>query len=476
MASCPEEVRSGAVRILQQSDSFVIPPGDAEIKFSWVPASDAGSVDLDLIIIMFDAQGSATEAVFYNHPRNSNGSIVLSSGDSADGSIGEAMMLELGNLPQDTAVLTVVAVSADTGISITDSQYVGGLTFSVVRRDPPTTMVWRPLSNPNLPRSVEPSVLLSLVLDRRSTKQGMWEVSPVEHTLRGAHFPDVITQIRSSIGLPFTGRTKFNFPILLQKGSNLNVDTTANGKLIIGVGWDVGDSGDVDVDLSCVALDRVGELVDVVYWGKLIGCDGAIEHLGDNTTGEGEGDDEQIDVDLRKIPNPVHSLAFIISNYSEGNLSSMHNIHFSLRRGGERTELAHFDAIGAGGQYSSFIPCVLQRNANAVTWSLRAISIPANGKSAIDPDIRNRIVRVLHEEMPSIKPVNVRRAIGHTPPERLPMKRPCSPTASTPRQPATVVSRKHHSPPEQQQLRQQNKVLWSVVLMMVAIVLSLLLR
>lgn len=105
----------------------------------------------------------------------------------------------------------------------------------------------------------------------------------------------------------------------LDKGQSLDLkkDRANLAKVMLGAGWDVVDSGpNLDADLSAFLLTngRVADpKKDVVYFGNLA-AEG-VKHSGDNLTGEGDGDDEQIMVDLSALPSSVTSVLFVINIY-----------------------------------------------------------------------------------------------------------------------------------------------------------------
>ena len=121
----------------------------------------------------------------------------------------------------------------------------------------------------------------------------------------------------------------------LQKGQKVNLkksDGQALSRIRIGLGWDPvkqekkgglfgsifgGSAPDIDCDASVIVC-RGGRLAgkdDVVYFGNLKHPSGAIVHTGDNLTGEGEGDDEQILVDLTAVPQDYDKLVFVVNIY-----------------------------------------------------------------------------------------------------------------------------------------------------------------
>ena len=120
----------------------------------------------------------------------------------------------------------------------------------------------------------------------------------------------------------------------LQKGQKVNLkksDGQALSRIRIGLGWDPveqkkgglfgsifgGSAPDIDCDASVIVCKggRLSGKKDVVYFGNLKHPSGAIVHTGDNLTGDGEGDDEQILVDLTAVPQDYDKLVFVVNIY-----------------------------------------------------------------------------------------------------------------------------------------------------------------
>ncbi|MBE9039278.1 TerD family protein [Oscillatoriales cyanobacterium LEGE 11467] len=120
--------------------------------------------------------------------------------------------------------------------------------------------------------------------------------------------------------------------INLQKGQRISLAKEAPGlsRLMCGLGWDVagdrywglgrvfGNEVDFDLDASIFCLNAEGRVpgwADIIYYGNLRHPSGAIVHGGDNLTGEGKGDDEQIFIDLSKIPQEIVRLTITVNIY-----------------------------------------------------------------------------------------------------------------------------------------------------------------
>lgn len=109
--------------------------------------------------------------------------------------------------------------------------------------------------------------------------------------------------------------------INLGKGQRIDLTKGNAGlaKIIIGVGWDINkydSGGDFDLDASAFLLDKNGKATrdeHFVFYNNLASPDGSVRHTGDNRTGEGEGDDEQMTVNLPQVPADVEKVAFAIT-------------------------------------------------------------------------------------------------------------------------------------------------------------------
>lgn len=111
-------------------------------------------------------------------------------------------------------------------------------------------------------------------------------------------------------------------PISLQKGANVNLSKSAPGltKALLGLGWDARstDGAAFDLDASALLLAADGKVrsdADFVFYGNKATADGSVSHGGDNLTGAGDGDDEQITIDLSTVPADIERVALVVSIY-----------------------------------------------------------------------------------------------------------------------------------------------------------------
>ena len=153
----------------------------------------------------------------------------------------------------------------------------------------------------------------------------------------------------------------------LQKGQKVNLkksDGQALSRIRIGLGWDPveqkksgglfgsffgGSAPDIDCDASVIVCQggHLKAREDVVYFGNLKHPSGAIVHTGDNLTGEGEGDDEQIKVDLSKVPASIDKIDFTVTIYEaeerKQNFGQVSNAFIRVVNEATGEELIRFD-------------------------------------------------------------------------------------------------------------------------------------
>ena len=112
-------------------------------------------------------------------------------------------------------------------------------------------------------------------------------------------------------------------PVSLKKGQKVSLTKGNPGlkNVVVGIGWDINaydTGGDFDLDAAAFCLTdsgRVSDSNDFVFYGNLVHPSGAVQHMGDNLTGAGDGDDEQIKIDLSKIPANITKIAFTVTIY-----------------------------------------------------------------------------------------------------------------------------------------------------------------
>ena len=106
----------------------------------------------------------------------------------------------------------------------------------------------------------------------------------------------------------------------LQKGGNVSLSKADPSltKILVGLGWDERstDGSAFDLDASAFLLTASGKVrgdADFIFYNQLKSTDGSVEHTGDNRTGQGDGDDEAMKVDLSKVPAEITKIAFTVT-------------------------------------------------------------------------------------------------------------------------------------------------------------------
>ncbi|MFL0419237.1 TerD family protein [Sphingomonas sp. 179-I 2A4 NHS] len=170
--------------------------------------------------------------------------------------------------------------------------------------------------------------------------------------------------------------------ISLSKGGNVSLSKEAPGldAIMVGLGWDVRatDGQDFDLDASAFLLNASGKVrndSDFCFYNNKIVAGGAAEHQGDNRTGEGEGDDEQIKITLSKVPADVDKIAVVVTIHDgEKNGQSFGQVSNAfIRLVDEKTgkEVVRYDLSEDASVETAMILGEVYRHGN--DWKFRAV-------------------------------------------------------------------------------------------------------
>jgi tellurium resistance protein TerZ len=185
-------------------------------------------------------------------------------------------------------------------------------------------------------------------------------------------------------------------PVDLVKGQRISLDKEVGGALsrvVMGLGWDVAKRGgflgglfgggdSIDLDASCVMFDEAGHAVDTIYYAQLQSRDGSVIHTGDNLTGEGEGDDEQIRVDLSRVPQNVKTLVFVVNSFTGQDFGRIENAFCRLVDETTGAEIARYNLSG-GGSHTAQVMAKVYRGSEG-GWDMSAIGENASGRTFRD--------------------------------------------------------------------------------------------
>ena len=175
----------------------------------------------------------------------------------------------------------------------------------------------------------------------------------------------------------------------LQKGQKISLDKEAGSALsrvVMGLGWDAVKTngffgfggGQADLDASCVLFDTGNRPLDVVWFRQLKSRDGSVQHSGDNRTGAGDGDDEQISVALSQVPANVNSIVFTVNSFTGQSFAQVENAYCRLINAADGKEVARFN-LSVQGDHSAQIMAKLYRHNGE--WKMHAIGENGTGRT-----------------------------------------------------------------------------------------------
>jgi tellurium resistance protein TerZ len=180
--------------------------------------------------------------------------------------------------------------------------------------------------------------------------------------------------------------------VSMVKGQKVSLAKRGGGTLSrvrMGLGWDAvkkrglfgSRSQSIDLDASALLFDAQRQLVDAVWFRQLQSKDGSVQHTGDNLTGEGEGDDESIIVDLPRLSPAVTQIVFTVNSFTGQDFSQIENAFCRLVDETTGEELARYDLTGAGRHNAQIMAKVTRDGAG---WAMTAIGAIASGRTFQD--------------------------------------------------------------------------------------------
>lgn len=170
--------------------------------------------------------------------------------------------------------------------------------------------------------------------------------------------------------------------VSLSKGGNVSLSKEAPGlsKILIGLGWDVRatDGAAFDLDASCFLLGESGKVRsdgDFIFYNNLKSADGSVEHTGDNLTGEGDGDDEAVIVDLPRVAADVTKIAVAVTIHDaearRQNFGSVSNAFVRVVDQTSGKEITRYDLTEDSSTETAMIFGEVYRHSDE--WKFRAV-------------------------------------------------------------------------------------------------------
>lgn len=175
--------------------------------------------------------------------------------------------------------------------------------------------------------------------------------------------------------------------VVLAQGARvaLGRDGEELGRVHMGLGWDpvkhtalrpgLQALTGVDLDAACLLFDADHHMVDSVWARQLKSKDGAVSHSGDNVTGQGDGDDETVTVDLAALPSRVTALVFTASSFSGADFSKISAAYCRLIEDAGGAELARYELTPTGTHNAKIFAKIVRDGEGG--WTMTAIGAPA---------------------------------------------------------------------------------------------------
>ena len=402
IARAPTNVLETAVELASQS-------GEVQVGLAW-DFVEGQKIDLDASAVCFSFMGVLRDAAYYNQLSACDGAI-LHSGDNRDGRIDgydEFISVNLDAIKNHVSAI-VFLVSAYSGGSLDSMESTcceikqnGQLLASVATSN-------------GQERSTKMSMMICMLF--RHPESQRWNLVKLLQPVPSRHFAGCMLQMRSVVdqvldpGLLGERCLSHDKTFKMEKGDQLSVPTVMH-KLTIGLGWTTTGTN-LDLDASCLLLqdiDNDGDLdpLRAVYYGRKE--EPGVKSTGDNLTGEGDGDDEQILIDLDAVDPQITALAVIVTIFTRDKTfaevpeayvrlfdqASKHEYARYVMSDGSQpatatiAEGAAATAEGAATtanarDNNALIFCMLVREANSAGgWTLLSVGEPCQGRTVFE--------------------------------------------------------------------------------------------
>ena len=372
-----------AASILQTATELSVQSGEIEVGLAWDFISGMPVLDLDASAVLFSAMGHVVDAAYYNQLSVVDG-CVTHSGDQKKGDksgYDEMIKLKLGELKNKGISVIMFTLSAYDGGTLTDCESASVdmkcgtkhlANFTVAGYD-----------------SGDRQSLILGALFKHPDKD-TWHFQKICQPCSGRDFMGCMISMRKYVDRVLdpgavTERTlKMDKTFQMEKGDFLIFPNDLT-EFNVGLGWTT--SKPVDIDASCILLkddDGDGDLDPQVGVGFFNLSEPGVDHTGDNQTGDGSGDDEQIKVNLKKVKQNIDALAFVVNVYSShANFRSVTNSYVRLFDPKTNHEFAR---LTLGGHVNSrgIIFCMVYRGQAGKPWTLLSCGEECEGRTCKD--------------------------------------------------------------------------------------------
>eukprot|EP00931_Biecheleriopsis_adriatica_P087019 TRINITY_DN61541_c0_g1_i1.p1 TRINITY_DN61541_c0_g1~~TRINITY_DN61541_c0_g1_i1.p1 ORF type:complete len:428 (+),score=83.71 TRINITY_DN61541_c0_g1_i1:64-1347(+) len=352
-------------------EEYKLPAQRYGFGVSWERGSER-HVDIDLQCVIVDSAGIIVDCAYYNNLKAARA--VTHSGDETAGKpsgIQEMVWVNLNKLKPEVSVLVFV-VAAYSGGYLKD--VVNGQLHVFEEREVSEIGIY------NMERSAASVDIVAAMVKEQSNG---WKMQIIERPAQqGKHFMDILPLIGDVVRtyIPSApSRQKVAFA--MEKGGVMDLPMDMQ-MITVGLGWDV-DEGEADLDVSAVLLDNNSQVVEAVFFGNLESIAHGIRHTGDNLTGEGGGDDEQILVDLNRVGSNIQQVFFVVNIYSKGKtFRCVANPYCRMMDNSAGNELCRYSLKDAGNDNGLIIAKIAREVGGR--WGFHALGLPCRGRTYKD--------------------------------------------------------------------------------------------
>jgi len=370
------------VKVLHRADSnhvtddLDLPGSRYGFGVSW----DSGhhrNTDIDLQCVVVDNAGVIIDCAYYNNLKAVRA--ITHSGDETVGrpsNIEEMVWVNMRKLPASVSLLVFV-VAAYSGGSLNDVE--NGQLHVMEEKESDEIAVFE----------MERSSASVDVVAAMFREGGSWKMRIIDLPAQsGQHFMDILPLLSEVVrGFLPKAPKRQKVAFAMEKGSVLDLPMDM-GQITVGLGWDV-DDGECDLDVSAILMDSSGCEVEAVFFGRLESEAHGIRHTGDNLTGEGEGDDEQILVNLEHIGAGVQQIFFVVNIYTPGrSFLQVAKPFCRVVENASGSELCRYSLRDAGSENGLIIARIVREVGGR--WAFHALGLPCRGRMYKDslPQVR----------------------------------------------------------------------------------------
>eukprot|EP01101_Sappina_pedata_P005866 TRINITY_DN2786_c0_g1_i1.p1 TRINITY_DN2786_c0_g1~~TRINITY_DN2786_c0_g1_i1.p1 ORF type:complete len:416 (+),score=97.64 TRINITY_DN2786_c0_g1_i1:9-1256(+) len=351
------------------------------------------SPDIDISCVIFGHDGNILDAVYYNQLVSKDGAI-SHSGDIGAGQntgIGHEEILIRTNMIHPQVKMIALLVNCFNNGSFADISEGKVRITDAMSGD--FELVCFPLDHSG---NGTASIIACIFKDDTNP---IWSIKNINQPGSGRNFMESEPLIRREFeqlqGCTFQQANEWNISsptFNLEKGNSLVIQDRS---VSMGLGWDMSGDG-VDLDASALCYGIAGRFMDLIYFRKLESADKSIQHLGDNRTGEGDGDDETIVVNLQKLHPEVVDIFCVVTIYNgAATFKSVKNSYCRMVDRSTEKEIFKYKLKEFENQ-NGVVFTRITRQTDGTSWRVTAVgdSVQAQHPTALVPLIQTKYLNV----------------------------------------------------------------------------------